>query len=83
LDGTLLQGPDPTQIGLPASLGVVVGMADIVAHPGLFAANIANVGHDGCSFLQIFYFTLNLKKAKECGKKISSGSARSFCCGPS
>jgi hypothetical protein len=64
LDSALLQGPDPAQIGLPSALGVVVGMADIVAHPGLFATNIANVGHDGDSFLQIFYFTLNRKKAK-------------------
>jgi hypothetical protein len=64
LNGALPQGPDPAQIGLPTTFGVVVGMADIVPHPGLFAANIANVGHDGCSFLQIFYFTLNQKKAK-------------------
>jgi hypothetical protein len=64
LDGALLQGTDPAQIRLPAALGVVVGMADIIADPGLFAANIANIGHGAYSFLQIFYFTLNQKKAK-------------------
>jgi len=64
LNGALSQGPDPAQIGLPAALGVVVGVADIIAHLGLFAANLANISHDACSFLQIFYFTQNLKKAK-------------------
>jgi hypothetical protein len=44
---------------------MVVGMADIVAHLGPFAANITYVGHDDArSFLITFYFTGNLKKAK-------------------
>jgi hypothetical protein len=65
LDGALLYRPDPAQIGLPAPLGMIVGVADIVAHLGPFAANITYVGHDDvCSFLRTFYFTLILKKAK-------------------
>jgi len=64
LNRTLTQGPDPAQVGLPTALGVVVGVADIIAHLGPFAANLADVGHDAYSFLQIFYFTLNSKKAK-------------------
>jgi hypothetical protein len=64
LDGALSQGPDPAQVGFPTALGVVVGVADIVAHSGPFAANLADVGHGAYSFLQIFHFTLNLKKAK-------------------
>jgi len=58
LDGALLYSPDPAQIGLPAPLGMIVGVADIVTHLGPFAANITYVGHDdACSFLRTFYFT--------------------------
>jgi hypothetical protein len=67
-----LQGPDPAQVRLPAPLGVVVGVADIVAHLGPFAANIADKSHGECSFLQNFYLTQIYKKSKKMWKKIFS-----------
>jgi hypothetical protein len=44
---------------------MIVGVADIVAHLGPFAANITYIGHDVAhSFPRTFYFTGNLKKTK-------------------
>jgi hypothetical protein len=48
-DRTFAQGPNLPQIGLPAALGVVVGMADVITHFRAFAANVAHIGHDASS----------------------------------
>jgi hypothetical protein len=44
-DGTLAQGPDLPKIGLPAALGVVIGMADVVPYRRAFAADVTDIGH--------------------------------------
>jgi len=45
----LADGPDLAQVGLPAALGMVVGVADVIAHHGALAADVTDVGHDSSS----------------------------------
>jgi hypothetical protein len=42
----LLQGADAAQIWFPAALGMIVGVADVIAHRGAFAAKVTGIGHD-------------------------------------
>jgi hypothetical protein len=54
LDRSLPHGPDPAQVGLPTPFGMVIGMADIIAHLGFLAANITDIGHDVAPFSKIY-----------------------------
>jgi len=49
LDRSLAEGPDLAQIGLPAAFGMVVGVADVMAHYGALAADVTHIGHDSSS----------------------------------
>src|SRR5208337_3727817 len=57
-------------IGLPAAFGVVVGVADIVAHFGALAADVTDVGH-GTTLLKLLNYIKNLRESK--GRKTVCG----------
>lgn len=41
----ILNTPYPLEVGVPAFLGLIVGMADIIANDWLFSTNLAYLGH--------------------------------------
>jgi hypothetical protein len=45
--GTVDNGPNSLKIGVPATLGNVMGVADIIAKKRPFAADITTCCHDG------------------------------------
>jgi hypothetical protein len=65
-DGALLHRLDPAQIRFPAALGVIIGVADVIPHLGMFAAQVAGVGHDGFLLKSLYS---NLKYWQKQGEK--------------
>ena len=47
---TVLNRPDFLEVGIPAFFGLIVGMADIIAHHGFFAADFTYSCHFRGSF---------------------------------
>ena len=47
---TILNSPYLWEVGVPAFLGPIVGMADIIAHHGFFAADLTYLCHYRVSF---------------------------------
>ena len=46
---TVLDRPDPLEIGVPALLGLVMGMTDIIAHNRSLATYFTHLCHFACS----------------------------------
>jgi hypothetical protein len=49
LDGPFMNGFDVLQVGIPAFIGFIVGMANVMPNLVAFTANATYLGH-GCSF---------------------------------
>jgi len=75
----VLQTPDPLQIRIPALFGLVVGMADVVAHYRFFAANLTNFSHGRISLQSrstpaTVYFSLSRPNRELAVQRVGSSS---------